>query len=52
MTNDRTDEIIRHFDVVAESLHSEIRSVADVVGRLVAGQKRIQLGQRGPSSGV
>jgi len=46
MTDDRTDEIIRHFDVVAESLHSEIRSVAEVVGRLVEGQKRLELGQQ------
>ena len=39
MTNDRADEIMRHFDVVAESLHSEIRSVAEGHGILVDGQK-------------
>jgi len=39
MTGDRNDEIIRHFDVVAEGLRSEIRSVAEGHGILVDGQK-------------
>ncbi len=47
MTNDRTDEILRHFDVVAESLHSEIRSVAEGHGMLAGGQARIEAGQQG-----
>ena len=46
MTQGACDRIIRHFDLVAEGLRSEIRSVAEVVGRLVEWQKRIQLGQQ------
>ena len=38
MTNNRADEIMRHFDAVAEGLDSEARSVAEGHGLLVAGQ--------------
>ncbi len=37
MTNDRTDEILRHFDVVAERLETQVGQVAEAV--LMLGEK-------------
>ena len=52
MTGDRNDEIIRHFDVVAEGLRSEIRSVAEGHGILVDGQKFLAERVKGLDSGL
>lgn len=46
MTQDEADRIIRNFDLVAQGLRSEIRSVAEGHGMLAEGQKRIELGQQ------
>lgn len=37
MTNDRADEIMRHFDVVAERLETQIGQVAEAV--VILGEK-------------
>ena len=51
MTDDRADEIMRHFDVVAEGIRSELRSVADGHGMLAGGQNRLEDGQRALADG-
>jgi len=51
MADDRADEIMRHFDVVAEGIRSELRSVADGHGMLAGGQNRLEDGQRALADG-
>ena len=51
MADDRADEIMRHFDVVAEGIRSELRSAADGHGMLAGGQKRLEDGQRALADG-
>jgi|SRR3989304_7237732 len=51
MADDRADEIMRHFDVVAEGIRSELRSVAEGHGMLAGGQKRLEDGQNALADG-
>ena len=44
MADDRADEIMRHFDVVAEGLRSEIKLVAE--GHRVLAEGQGQIAQR------